>query len=865
MASTITSSGVRQTVGFTLPPTQNTAPVVEYRCLYTHDLKRKQKRWQDGVLRFHTFNKRIMVYDVSRNYIGDMHWREDEILQDGDEFELDRGVLIQAGEATGSIEQDLTGLFEKRKKAPEVVVNEEVPPLPVAVPMAKPAAAQPSQLQPKTLNALLGTPKGRIGRAALPTKSPHDLRVENENSQDRPAKRQRIESQLEKSLQTRKNPPLRVLTDSRIDHEGANGTVIGGAVERTSQGGRVPVPNNTRSLTLVQVNDKTTEKSTKSKDRIEKDEAIRQRIERLPKKRSSDPGSSEWNARQQKKRKPDKDAQISPIAAEVAKRRDHELGTDYAKTSTNTKSIEIACEEDDVSTNQMPKQISKLQMASRKPRKKLMYRDLLPQESYATRRSNSDTAVSDRHRGERTTSSRSESRRRDPMTDFHREEQVRLKARLNRHDAKEIQHNHEREESCGDAPQDLFLSQEDIETVSAENCNIGEQDPKDEDSGPPVSGSRRRNTEPVLSLTHRSLPQGAPQETIPRPHSSVHSTAKALAKMDEILLPNAQPRRANSVEDKDAPMEVLPQKSSPSSIPKTPPDVYSSHSPKNRPKSSPAFQTQARVPSSKEVNRDETGIPPRPNHDPPNAFAKAVQPTARVNERHIFPLESNLAHTPPPVDPILAPSSPKYHLSNRDMHIEPDIYPSNPPIEPIHHKKAIPQSDSLLAFSKIVAPKIIPAPESISRHKPTNQPAFTRVTPTNIPTPNSPEEIIEVPSSRQPSPSPPPEAESHTLIHPTKRKQTDSLPAFTKVVPTKPPQVSRSTLQKSVSDTSSGLRPVSFGGKESQMAVLNDDAGANERDESVGLWGKEAWDLFGCGRDGVECTYEEFKRKEGLV
>ena len=38
------------------------------------------------------------------------------------------------------------------------------------------------------------------------------------------------------------------------------------------------------------------------------------------------------------------------------------------------------------------------------------------------------------------------------------------------------------------------------------------------------------------------------------------------------------------------------------------------------------------------------------------------------------------------------------------------------------------------------------------------------------------------------------------------------------------------------------------------------------RDESAApVWNKEAWDLFGCGRDGVECTYEEFKRKEGLM
>jgi hypothetical protein len=61
------------TPSLSIPPSQNTAPVLEFNCLYTHDIRRKQKRWQDGFLRFHTFNKRVMVYDVPRNFIGDMH------------------------------------------------------------------------------------------------------------------------------------------------------------------------------------------------------------------------------------------------------------------------------------------------------------------------------------------------------------------------------------------------------------------------------------------------------------------------------------------------------------------------------------------------------------------------------------------------------------------------------------------------------------------------------------------------------------------------------------------------------------------------------------------------------------------------
>ena len=89
--------------------------------------------------------------------------------------------------------------------------------------MAKSTAAQPSQLRPKTLNALLGTPKGRIGRAALPTKSPHELRTESENlswEQDRPAKRQRIEPLLERRAQTSNVVPQRVSFNFQDSHQG---------------------------------------------------------------------------------------------------------------------------------------------------------------------------------------------------------------------------------------------------------------------------------------------------------------------------------------------------------------------------------------------------------------------------------------------------------------------------------------------------------------------------------------------------------------------------------------------------------------------------------------------------------------------
>jgi hypothetical protein len=97
-----------------MPQTQNTAPVLEFRCLYTLDLRRKQKRWQDGRLKFHTFNKRIMVYDDRSNFVGDSHWREDHAFAEGEEVELERcGILVEVSEFVGTREQDLTPLLNR--------------------------------------------------------------------------------------------------------------------------------------------------------------------------------------------------------------------------------------------------------------------------------------------------------------------------------------------------------------------------------------------------------------------------------------------------------------------------------------------------------------------------------------------------------------------------------------------------------------------------------------------------------------------------------------------------------------------------------------------------------------------------------
>lgn len=198
----MTAAVYRNTPAFSPPQTQNTALVLEFNCLYTHDIRRKQKRWQDGFLRYHTFNKRVMLYDVPRNFIGDTHWKADEALQEGDEFTLEKhGVMVEVADAAGSTETDLTELRKSTHKpssdrgsSPPV----RGPHTPAPRVVNNTSTRAPTQLKHRSLNALLGTPHGQIGKATLPAKSPYELRhndVENHDwEQGRQPKRQRMDS-----------------------------------------------------------------------------------------------------------------------------------------------------------------------------------------------------------------------------------------------------------------------------------------------------------------------------------------------------------------------------------------------------------------------------------------------------------------------------------------------------------------------------------------------------------------------------------------------------------------------------------------------------------------------------------------------
>ncbi|KAJ5626728.1 hypothetical protein N7528_004155 [Penicillium herquei] len=170
------------------PGSQITASVVKFRCLFTYDLRRKSKRWQDGYLKYHEFNKRVMVYDETGNYVGDHHWRSGEEVQDGDELELDKGVLIEVGERMSTTQTDLSNMFEKRRSSqaspqarnnqPGVDAQASRPTsasISRSVPNPTPAPAPVrSSSQPfRSLNDLLGIRKTPIGPPVSPYEERH--------------------------------------------------------------------------------------------------------------------------------------------------------------------------------------------------------------------------------------------------------------------------------------------------------------------------------------------------------------------------------------------------------------------------------------------------------------------------------------------------------------------------------------------------------------------------------------------------------------------------------------------------------------------------------------------------------------------
>lgn len=181
----------------------STATVLEYRCLFTHDLRRKQKRWQDGRLKYHSFNARVMVYDERGNSVGDMHWHGEYDFGEGEEVQLDRGgVIVQVEELVERRETDLTELVDKRiqekqQRQIQQLARSAAPSavLPRALP--RPTAIAQGRLQThrhQPLHRVIGTPTGHHGKALVPKESPYEHRQQAaESPDDRASKRRKYD------------------------------------------------------------------------------------------------------------------------------------------------------------------------------------------------------------------------------------------------------------------------------------------------------------------------------------------------------------------------------------------------------------------------------------------------------------------------------------------------------------------------------------------------------------------------------------------------------------------------------------------------------------------------------------------------
>lgn len=179
------------------------ATVLEFRCLFTHDLRRKQKRWQDGRLKYHSFNARVMVYDERGNSVGDMHWHGEYDFGEGEEVQLDRGgVIVQVEELVERRETDLTELVDKRIQEKQQRQIQQLARsaasgavLPRSLPRPPPIA--PDRVQPqlhRPLHRVIGTPTGHHGKALVPRESPYEQRQQAaESPDDRAPKRRKYD------------------------------------------------------------------------------------------------------------------------------------------------------------------------------------------------------------------------------------------------------------------------------------------------------------------------------------------------------------------------------------------------------------------------------------------------------------------------------------------------------------------------------------------------------------------------------------------------------------------------------------------------------------------------------------------------
>ena len=189
MTTTMTARGTRLNASTT--QNMNTAPVHEHYCMFSRDGHKnfKNRKWHDGSLKFHTFNSRVMVYDLDRHFVGDLHYRDEEEFGEGLELTLDRGPMVQVGHRLGETQTDLGEVLNGKSREDGAG--------------SSPAALKPSRLpsiisqgKPRSLKEVLGASQGPIGRARISYKSPYEQghALTDIQPAEPPAKRQKTTS-----------------------------------------------------------------------------------------------------------------------------------------------------------------------------------------------------------------------------------------------------------------------------------------------------------------------------------------------------------------------------------------------------------------------------------------------------------------------------------------------------------------------------------------------------------------------------------------------------------------------------------------------------------------------------------------------
>ncbi|KTW25914.1 hypothetical protein T552_03188 [Pneumocystis carinii B80] len=90
------------------------AKVDRFKCLWTANKHQVRKRWHDGILHFHTFNFRAMLYDEANVLVDDLFISKQHITS-GDEIEFDNHLVI-IEDALEAIYSDISSLYVRHQK-----------------------------------------------------------------------------------------------------------------------------------------------------------------------------------------------------------------------------------------------------------------------------------------------------------------------------------------------------------------------------------------------------------------------------------------------------------------------------------------------------------------------------------------------------------------------------------------------------------------------------------------------------------------------------------------------------------------------------------------------------------------------------